>query len=473
MQELHANGIAHYRWGSQMVSLLGSATANGRMVVETLAQEIVGTFRWTRPRDVRAAISILHELIHLQQDVSTGLGAWDHFQTRESMPALVAELRRHITEDSPLPYRETGEGIVPDDNDARTDDLLRRIHQDTIGFRQLQGSQWNTPAVSAALERCLGSEFANAAAQGDFTLRQILEGEAACHVTRFIVDAAVEQQTRSELDASTSLWRIDEMPEVYGVALLEVMVAIANEALTTELIVKLYDPAMLITPWLLDLAQAHPPPRFVERFDADAAMFDPVVRFLVLTKALNKMSGDDYETMIRSIIADDAPEAERMLLQSSNFAYPPTHEIYTEWIADLDEAIAAQPWDMPLLQMRRDAISHRLQSGRGKGITQLVDAKTPLQMMVEGYGIEGIVVGVQFHDSVKGPLFRALIERNIDLELFDLLVAGGTFRCPLARAHVCDGRTPRCSEGIVTLDQLPPTAVCQVRTGLQSWGYRI
>jgi hypothetical protein len=94
-------------------------------------------------------------------------------------------------------------------------------------------------------------------------------------------------------------------------------------------------------------------------------------------------------------------------------------------------------------------------------------------MMVEGYGVEGIVVGAQLLDEVKGPLFRALIERSIDLELFDLLLAGGTFACPLARAHSCDGRTPLCSEGIVGIGQLPPTEVCEVRSRLESWGYVI
>jgi sorbitol-specific phosphotransferase system component IIA len=93
VHELHANGIAQYRWGSQMVSMLGSATANGQMVAEILTQVMVGTFRWTKPRDVGAAIAILHELIHLQQDVATGVGAWDHLQTRESIRQLVGQSR--------------------------------------------------------------------------------------------------------------------------------------------------------------------------------------------------------------------------------------------------------------------------------------------------------------------------------------------------------------------------------------------
>ena len=459
-----------------MVSMLGSATANGRMVMQTLAQEIAGTFRWTRPRDVRAAISILHELIHLQQDVATGLGAWDHLQTRESIPELVAEARWYITKYSQPPYhRAVEDGLIESDGErsARTEGLLRQVRQETIGFRHLEGGQWHTPAAKAALERWVGNDFAEAAAQGGYSLRQVLEGEGACHVTSFIDAAAVDRQTRAELDANRSLWRIEEMPEVYGEALLEVMVAIANETLSAELIVKLYEPAMLITPWLLDLAQAHPPGRFVEAFGADAVMFDPVVRFLVLCKALNKMPGDDYVTMIQSIVADDVREAERILIQSCNFPYPSSQEIYTEWIAALDEAMAEHSWDEPLLRMRYDAITHRLQSGGGKGITQLVDAHTPLQMMVEGYGVEGIVVGAQLLDEVKGPLFRALIERSIDLELFDLLLAGGTFACPLARAHSCDGRTPLCSEGIVGIGQLPPTEVCEVRSRLESWGYVI
>lgn len=459
-----------------MVSMLGSATANGRMVIETLAQVLVGTFRWTKPRDVRAAISILHELTHLQQDVSTGLGAWDHLQTRESIPALVVESRAFIGKYSRPPYRqaiEDGVGTSDGAQRAHIEGLLRQIREESIGFRYLAGGQWCTPAAKSALARWVGDDFAAAAEQGEYSLRQVLEGEAACTVSRIITNASAAPETHAELDKYESLWRVHRMPDVYGDALIEVMTAIANETITGTSFNKVYEPAMLITPWLLDLAQGHPGARFAQAFGADAVMFDPVVRFLVLIKALNKMPGDDYVTMVGLIVEGELQGAERILLQSSNFSYPSSQDIYTDWIAVLDELMADHPWDEPLLRMRYDAISHRLESGSGKGITELVGGRTPLQMMVEGYGIQGVVVGDQLLDEVKGPLFEAMIERNVDLELFDLLLAGGTFTCPFARAHVCDARTARCSDGAVSFGQLPQSDVCRVKSRLESWGYGI
>lgn len=51
--DLHAGQVAHYHWGSQVVSIAGNASANGQMVLEILVDALAGTFRWERPRDVR------------------------------------------------------------------------------------------------------------------------------------------------------------------------------------------------------------------------------------------------------------------------------------------------------------------------------------------------------------------------------------------------------------------------------------
>jgi hypothetical protein len=261
------------------------------------------------------------------------------------------------------PYRQAAEdGLTSYQGKLGIEGLLHRVREETIGFRQLEGGSWHTLAARAALERWEGSVLADAAVQGGYSLRQILEGEAACHVERFLTDAALSPETPAELNTYAALWMIGEMPDVYGAAVENVVAAIANELPTAENLRTLYPAAVrIITPWLLDLAQSYPPPGIADTFGADAAMFDPVVRCLVLYRALNKMSADDYVSMYRSIV-EDVWEAERILLRSSSFPYPSSREIYTEWIAVLDGALAENSWDQPFApySVRRDRPSARV-----------------------------------------------------------------------------------------------------------------
>jgi hypothetical protein len=97
----------------------------------------------------------------------------------------------------------------------------------------------------------------------------------------------------------------------------------------------------------------------------------------------------------------------------------------------------------------------------------------PIQMLVSGVGIRGVLVNQQLLDEQRKPLLSAMLQNAVDLGLFELIYEGNAYRCPLALAGTCDGRTDSCTAGIESFAQLPDDKVCLVRRGLYRLGYAI
>jgi hypothetical protein len=474
VHELHAVDVARYRWGGLLLSLSGSATAEGGMVAEALADAHGDTFRWTKPRDVRAGLSLLHEFIHLQQDVATGLGAWDHLTTRHCILEAVNLARWLVFRTDDPPYRRLiAERLTNLGGPAleRMVEVLRAIEDDSVALRQLGGGRWDTDAARAALERWEG--VSPDQPLDDYSLRFLLEGEAASVVYDQVRGSLASDESWAELERYKTLWRMPTMQDVYRRTFGDVTLAFVNGTPTPEVFAAVFDQMVLFTRWLIDITQSYPPPSMIATYGADSVMFDPVVRYAVLLRSLNRLSQDASDDVTRALVAGDVWTAESVLLGACPFPYPSSLEIYRAWLPTLEALSDEGDWDAPLFRLRRDAIGHRLETGRGKGLREFVDAKIPVQMIIEGLGIRGVLVGDQLTEEVRKPLLSALAQRNVDLELHDLILADGTFACPYARIQVCDARQPVCSEGIDRLGRLPDTEACSIRNDLTSLGYWI
>lgn len=473
--DLHAGHVAHYHWGSQLVSIAGNASANGRMVMEILADALAGSFRWEKPREVRAALAILHEFIHLQQDIATGIGAWDHLKTTHEMPALIDAARWAVGKDAEPPYRQYIEAtlaVVSTSNFSRQmRDLLRRVEEQTVVFRNLKAGQGFSPAARAALQRFEG--IAPEAFDTDpieFSMRHILETEAACRVDDLIRSSRVSDTSRDELGRYGSLWSIERMPDVYHRPFFDVYRAVSNGD-DTAFSAQAHTVMMRLTPWVLDLVQSYPPPQIIESLGDDAVMFDPVVRYIAALRSLNRMTGEDFVQMMSALVEWDYHAAEDILLKWCSYPYLASRDIYESWKSVLDDHIEAGDWDATLLRMRRDAIGGRLTSGSGKGILEIANGRTSLFMLIEGFGVRGLATGELFLPEERGPHYRALAQRFRDLELFDLFFSGGEYACILGRSEVCRGRTPSCSSGLRSLRDLPSKNVCTIRQELHDVGF--
>jgi hypothetical protein len=472
--DLHAGGVASYRWGGLLVALSADSSASGRLIVELIAGVAAGTLPFEHPREIRACFAILHELIHLEQDLSTGLGAWDHLETRWAYPRLVHEARWFVTKFTDPPYDQAVEvGLVeasPGLHDAFSRDL-EAIRARTVALRLLAGGQWATEPVRASLlqweDLTITDELAAA-----YGLRQILEGEAACEVDQQVRASRGTEETLAEVERYRDRWNVLRMPDEYRGPIRDVIEASTNGG-STEGVGASFPAYLALTCWLLDLVQSYPPPSVQETFADESAMFDPVARYLAMVRALNRIPQEPFTSMIEALSENDRDGAEAALLEWCRFPYPSSRSIYEAWIPIIEERSTADEWDAPLFKLRLAAIRYRLETGEGKGIAPLVYAGMPLQMLVEGRGIRGLLSGEQLLVDVGDPLKEALIARATDLELFDLLIAGRSFSCPLARGHICTARLPSCSAGFERLILLPSEEGCAIRRTLQSFGYAI
>ena len=140
-------GIAAYTWGSLLLESSSLAPVNGASITRTLAAVSAGTLPADSPRDQRSAVSLLHQLIHLQQDLATGLGAWDHVTTREPYLRLATQSRWLVWPNHEPPYREVVEQSLRELGENAFTEQVRQdlvaISDSTIALRQLRGGLGN------------------------------------------------------------------------------------------------------------------------------------------------------------------------------------------------------------------------------------------------------------------------------------------------------------------------------------------
>lgn len=89
---------------------------------------------------------------------------------------------------------------------------------------------------------------------------------------------------------------------------------------------------------------------------------------------------------------------------------------------------ASDDWDATLFGMRVDALESRLSGNPAKGLLAALDAQTPLQILVQGTGMQGIQHGK--HIASWDALKIAFLDRRLDMELYDLFHGSGRFSCP-------------------------------------------
>jgi hypothetical protein len=471
---LHAAaGIGAYRWGSLLLETSTLAPANGRVIARALAGASSGGLVAESEAFQRATIAVLHELVHLQQDLATGLGAWDHVVDREAYPRLVNQSRWFIFDDTQPPYREVVEKGLDDlgssafTNQVRGD--LEAIRNRTVGLRQLTGGEWATPDVQAALQRRLSVGVEDV---GPRSLRTMFEGEAAGITYLQIADSRFDDAGLEWIEQHRNLWHVVKMGGDYLRPVIDVATAWLNHQPSVNEIEEIFEGItgfISLAAWVVDLASAYPPPSLLEEWPGDPAEFDPVLRYLLILRALNELDADRGERLLRAVVGGDWGGAEAIFRDGSSLPYPASAQIYERWLTELDPLLSSDNWDAPLFELRAAAMRARLDGLRPKGIEAIMTGTTPVQVLVQGIGMQGILHGKQLFDAnVRG----AMLARRSDMELFDLFQGNGRFRCPYGRANMCDARQERCLTGMTRVSSLP-TIGCQVRKELEELGYAI
>lgn len=470
---LHAAaGIGAYRWGSLLLETSTLAPANGRVIAQALAGAVAGGLAAESEAHQRATIAVLHELVHLQQDLATGLGAWDHVVDREAYPRLVNQSRWFIFDGTQPPYRQVVEQGLDDlGSSAFTDQVredLNAIRNRTVGLRQLTGGEWATPQVQAALRRCLGLGVEDV---GPRSLRTMFEGEAAGITYLQIAHSRFDDAGLEWIEQHRNLWHVVKMGGDYLEPVIDVATVWLNHHPSANEIFDSITSFVSLAAWVVDLASAYPPPSLLEEWPGDPAEFDPVLRYLLILKALNKLDADRGERLLEAVVGGDWGGAETIFRDGSSLPYPSSAQIYERWLTELDPLLNSDNWDAPLFELRTAVMRARLDGLRPKGIEAMMIGTTPVQVLVQGIGMQGILHGKQLFDAninIRG----AMLARRSDMELFDLFQGNGRFRCPYGRANICDAKQERCLTGMTRISSLPTTG-CQVREELKELGYAI
>ena len=470
-EALHAAaGIGAYRWGSLLLETSSLAPANGRIIVEALAGAVGGGFITESEAHLRATIAVLHELVHLQQDLATGLGAWDHLVDRVAYPRIVNQSRWFIWKHTQPPYRAAVEQALNELGASEFTDQVRSdldaVRQQTVGRRQLMGGAWDTPPVKAAFQRILGNRVKLRTAP---SLRIMFEGEAAALTLLHIAGSRFDEVGLEWLGESAVFWNIVQMSDEYQTALFDVAEAWLNHPVSPDDIADGLTSFLSLVAWVVDLASAYPPPSLLEEWQGDAAEFDPVFRYLRILEALNALDEDRGQRLLVAVVGGHWGDGEAILRQNSELPYPSSALVYERWLAELQPLLNSDDWDSPLFRLRAAALQSRLEGSLPKGIGAIMSGSEPVQVMVQGVGLRGILHGAQ---NLDNKIVGALLARRSDMELFDLFHDSGRFRCPYGRANVCPAAQEECLTGITLVTGLPITG-CKVRSELKEMGYAI
>jgi hypothetical protein len=471
---LESAGVAAYQWGSFLLETNALFQADGKTIVRTYAGASMGKLPFDSSMEMRTALAVLHELVHLKQDLGTGLGAYDHLVTRKASLNLVGQTKWFVTKLDDSPYRK---GILQrlaelDDSDFTME--FRRdldvLENHTVAWRQLRGHSWITPDVRNALNGAIGTEIP----EEDLTmysLRRLFESEAASDTFGLVSTSGVSRDGRDLLESEEfkKLWDPSNMGEEYFSTIVDIARSMDRDVDAEELAEGLLAYAALAE-FAADFASAYPPPSMLSTWKHSKHLFEPVVRFLLFLRALVTMPAATAEQMMMALLEQRCADAEAALAQYISVPYPSMTSIYREWVSVLEPLAAGSEWDAPLFGLRLSMVRSRLDSDTYKALRMVFDAEAPIQVLVQNTGIRGLLWGQHFTDD---KLKEALLLKNVDRELLELFYGTSTYRCPYGRAGICAGRTPKCSAGLTHVAQFPSQDVCSVRRNLQELGYYI
>jgi hypothetical protein len=467
---LESSGVASYQWGSFLLETTALFPTDGKSIAQIFSGPASGAWPFESGSEMRRALAVTHELVHLKQDLATGLGAHDHLVTREASLRLLAGTQWLITEYDDPPYRLAALSMLDNLGESPFTDRMRRdlavLEQETVGLQQLRGASWITPQAHEALQDALGGS-APAGVLEMHSLRRILEGEAACLTWRHVDGADTSEVGAELLRDLRHLWQPGLMGEEYYTALAAVVTAIDSEMDNAALLEGFATYAVL-TECIANIATAYPPPGILSEWNHSCHLFDPVVRFILSLRALVIMTPSDFQELLESL--ENFSRFEEKIGQFIPVPYPASRDVYTEWMNELEPLASASGWDAPLFKMRSDMIRTRLENEQLGALASVFHSQTPIQVLVENVGLRGILWAQHFSDD---KLMSAIMAWNMDRQLLDLFYGSGRYRCPYGRAAVCSARKPQCSSGYGRVTQLPPSEGCRVRQSLEDLGYAI
>jgi len=461
------DGLGRYQWGNGRVELSRAANVDHRKVM-ALAQDLHSLsklFRgggscepggWDDYRAVRGFASLAHELTHLYQDLSTGLGHWDStFRTVHRMHWIGART-------PPLPW-PTPAGPIP----AFGTRCNGEISEQVIAMAGELSSVNQVASVDEIIE-------AEAVAT---TLLAVLAFESTPRTNRYILEN-IEILHPMRRDAR--LYRL-----VFDLFLSDFEQRITG--LRSAMVPPSLDHPDLIARFMrlivlaCDISLSVPPPRPVDQQPLQLLEHHPSVRFAKLRKTLNILTPSELARLWDSLSSTDLTESEELLstfTARSNTELGTRQQIYLEWGRTMLRHAPRYPdYEKALWEVRLNSTEFRLAH------PSLCFPKLGL------FGILPCIIDIPQHEwddnldlqfnsqdqlNYSMPSLRRACRSNAAIDELRDFSDGLTsvYSCPFAGQHVyhCRARESECWSGWSNLEHIPDSTDCHLRTNMRSIG---
>jgi hypothetical protein len=465
--DLNSPTLAQYHWATMFCRFSPSAPVEKDTFLTTIVSAIDGAAHWKNEEEFRATVALLHELSHLAQDLTTGLGHSDFVTHRVETPSLLRYASLVVEMDGPdarAPYRQIGSyPWYSDTADRYVEGVWEKLRYYPV--KQLPGNR------AQRLRALMEAELPRKLSDTDFfslSLQSLLESDAALMVLLTLRELEQTPQQRAILRPHLQLIDPFAIGDEYWQARHHLASIIAHHcALGEEQVERVINAVFGV---FVDSSLACPPHAWIEQQRHSPDEYDPAVKYVRLLTAFQKLAGQTMIDFWQALEARDYLAAEALLLAHASWRYPSAKQVYETWRDQLAPLCATSF----AATIRHDACNFRLAHGtlqRRRDIDLLFGMQAPVLFLDRSHGFVKHDWGnriVQPDENYR--MTRELVDQFTTMELADFLFRTGEFRCPHAAADTCPVVEDGCVAGLVHLAQFPTSHQCAARSRLAQSG---
>lgn len=479
--ELHALDMGVYRWGSLLPEFKPLGPVKAQDLPRNLAGLIERVGNWETPAGFRGWASFSHELTHYLQDLTTGVGHWDHMIRNQTRRGLFIEAQRLCRPETEFPVSAMARSKALSDPSSVTAlaDALEahaRLRDQLI----VAVGDAAPPTRQHALEERAAPLLQPDGRVDAFRIEALLEGEAMSVVIRQVLRTREATALQWEiLNENAGIWHPGEMLPEYGglwfetVAVMQHLYGEDPASMSDRERDAFYELVGAFLGLLVDIACAHPSPALIEEIGADRREYEPGLRYLRLLTSIAAVFAADGEQevgeLVPAVVAHDLERAEALLLEHCGYPYLTSRAVYEDWLPRLEAGAGATMTRWTEL-LRAECCRTRLDEPGAwveKAPFALIEHKVPLLLI----GPEGISSMAQRWEHLEPEAAKAiygdLTRHDIELESSDFFYETGRFSCTLGRARTCEVATDECRKGLRRPSAFPNEQECRVREWLE------
>jgi hypothetical protein len=456
--ELHVQNMGVYRWGSLLPEFGALSEARAQDFPRNLTSMIAGVGNWDTPVEFRAWAALSHELVHYLQDLTTGIGHWDH-KVREAARPRQLGAAKFFSESELAEMLELPTHVGRED----LGDELVMLTGEALPGERLD-----------ALRRNAGASLRNPEAAADFRIECVLEAEAAAVVLAQVIRLKKATKAQWEiLDNNMGVWHPDHMERQYGVLFDNVQALLTDEQevdLDGDELDNLFLMIAHFVGVLADISCAHPPPEMLRERGEERSVYEPGLRFLRLLLAIHDLPEKRRPLLSDAIWNRDSERAERLLAESSPYSYPSSSAVYEAWLPRFEGS------DNRIDALRADTCRIRLEhpsAWADKWLFSILEHKLPFTVA----GPDGFTsVGQRWEDlepRLAAELYIDITRNAMDDALISLFFETGRFVCPFGVGQVCDSAAQACREGLRRTADFPASPGCKARKTYENEGFEL